>query len=322
MSAVEQPDTLANMGKSSASASWTATTLCIICIGCMAAAVYSLKTEPDVRTLTAFLALGLAVVCCTYPIMSRTTDTFILSSCWAAWLLLSLVTHESSSSWTTSLIAHVMAVAGILTTYITFVRTSKVMVLLIVLGCVASVMFPAISATNAYKTGLWDMMLHVVLFTSAFVVTEVFDKFNRDKDTTRPLRCLRCGWVLFVENELLFFLVPQLLLVLMRFWHNVEEALLIARGGGSSNSMALESVITGPTAEPKPAGILSAKRQKKRHGSVTDKPAGGKSFAASTTKQLSSIGKSSSDEDFGNDNGGSRRRKGASSDKEEKPPDS
>ena len=165
-----------------------------------------------------FVSIFLCVFCGMFAVPTA-LDAFLLASPWCAWLLFSLVTEKIGNvgeRWG-SLVAHLVSVTMILLTYTKWMRTHKTMLALTALVFFASVFFFPRMETDAFKVGPVDMSLHVSLYCVTFCVTTYFDalmgeRISRCKHFNEALiRALRIGWLLFVENYLLFALVLQLL---------------------------------------------------------------------------------------------------------------
>jgi len=204
---------------------------CLLCIAALAALTCCANDRDVLQLLDAFLSMSLCAVCAN-AIASSSLDVFVLSLGWAAWIVFGMVTHKIGweSGRYEALAAHSVSVSAILLTYSQATRAMRWAIPLVTVACLGSiVMFPR-KETNAFEVQWEDAVLHVSVFAASFVVTGYFDALVdaecKDHEcvrgTTKAVRALRVAWVLFVENSLLFFLVPQILVTVLQVNYALE----------------------------------------------------------------------------------------------------
>ena len=189
------------------------------------------------QMVSTFVAIALCVLTGTFG-GSGIFDTFLLAAPWCAWLLFSLLTLKTGfdTGWIASTAANCISVATILLTYTQFVRTHKTAVAVVVLVCMASILFFPQTSTNAFQITTRNMALHVSVFVVAYIFSGYFDKLMGERIyscgdlNNQIVRALRVAWLLFVENELLFFLVPQMFAIILYLNYHITTTRIINDG--------------------------------------------------------------------------------------------
>jgi hypothetical protein len=179
-----------------------------------------------VQICATFFSIAVCLVCVSFEV-SKTLDLWLLTLPWSIWMLFSsfTVTGGLDVSETVSLIASCVSVTMILFTYSHYIRCRRGAVLLVLLVCIAAILFFPHTGANAFTISTQAMIPHVITYCAAYVIIGYFDALMGEKlymtegIGNQAVRVLRVSWVLFVENRLLFFLVPQVFITILHLNH-------------------------------------------------------------------------------------------------------
>ena len=201
---------------------------------------YHIKDKNHRRNHIIQLVVTFFSVCvglfCVYFECGNSLELWLLAVPWAIWLVFGAFTLSGGFDVpeTVSMIANSVAVTAILTTYSYSVKSSKKLIFALIVLSTASLFFFPHFGSNAFSIPISIMATHVATFCATFAIIGYFDALMGEKIFSRGdighqiIRMLRVGWVLFVETRLLFFLVPQILIIILNLNYLMNSDATIA----------------------------------------------------------------------------------------------
>lgn len=183
---------------------------------------YTFDVRFIVIYLTMFAAISVCLVCVSFE-FGKPLELWLLATPWCIWVIFGTFTISGGLSVndTISSIASCVAVVSIMCTYHHFVKSRKTVVLIVILICIAAILFFPHDGSNAFVIDVVGMVTHLITFFFTFVIVGYFDaliverSFKCDDTAHYAVRVLRVGWVLFVETRLLFFLGLQIFIAIL-----------------------------------------------------------------------------------------------------------
>ena len=181
----------------------------------------NVSAKTVVQLGSTFFSLVVLIACISFDFGS-TLELWLLAAPWCAWMMFSSFTLSGGLDVieTISVVASCISITMILLTYSHYIRCRRTAVLIVLMVCLASIIFFPHSGANAFNMGPKSMITHVTTFCATYVIIGYFDALMGERNFSpyagnQAVRVLRLGWVLFVENRLLFFLVPQILITIL-----------------------------------------------------------------------------------------------------------